>query len=130
MKQSVVLRRPYPIVKVNEGRPHTTLSRVVMTVRGKGPRTTSFTRPKMNASDTSPSLGNEGSDRTYNYATVGQMLLKQELELQAFRFRESFIEVSRKVERSDDLEESDVRELRDQIEQAQLLVDVIEEGIE
>lgn len=82
----------------------------------------------MNASDTSPTEGNEGSDRAYDYEAVAQTLLQQELELRAYSVRDVFIDVSRRVERGDDLDEEDVRKLRDQLEHAQYLVDVIEEG--
>jgi len=83
----------------------------------------------MNANDTSPCGGNEGSDSSYNYETVAQTLLRQELELRAYGVRNAFVNVSRKTERGDDLDEEDIRKLRGQLKHAQLLVDVIEKGV-
>jgi len=82
----------------------------------------------MNANDTSPCGGNEGSDRAYNYEAVAQTLLQQQLEIRGYAVRKRFVDLAGKIERGDDLDQSDVRELREALRQAQYLVDVIEEG--
>lgn len=83
----------------------------------------------MNASDTSPCGGNEGSDRAYNYEAVAQTLLQDQLELRAYAVRQRFVDLARQIERGDGLDQSDIRELRKTLRHAQYLVDVIEEGV-
>ena len=83
----------------------------------------------MNASDTSPCGGNEGSDRAYNYEAVAQTLLQNQLEIRGYAVRQRFVDLAGQIERGDDLDQSDVHELRETLRRAQYLVDVIEEGV-
>jgi hypothetical protein len=82
----------------------------------------------MNASDPSPCKGHEGSE-SYDYQTVCESLLQYELEASALEVREAFLDVSQSVERGDELSYDDWWELQHSLEQAQMLVDVIEKGL-
>ena len=84
----------------------------------------------MTANQSTPSNEGKGSVASLDYQNVGQTLLQSELERHGFAIRESFLKASDRVARGDSLDERDVRDLREDLEQAKMLVDVIEESME
>lgn len=85
----------------------------------------------MTANDDTPPSGENVSDESVDYQSIGQTLLRGELERVGYAVRDEFQQLSMKVERGGDLDESDVSQLRAALDEAAQLVDLIEkEGLD
>lgn len=84
----------------------------------------------MNASDSSSPSRENVSDESVDYEQLGKTLLFRELERHAYGIREEFIAARGKVERGEELDRDDVDALRSELNNAQFLVDEIEEALE
>lgn len=83
----------------------------------------------MSPDDSTPPSEESVSDAQFDYQSIGQTLLRGELEREATALRDAFLQLSMKVERDEDLDQSDVDELRTELNQARELVELIEEGL-
>lgn len=84
----------------------------------------------MNASDTTPSSGECVSEESIDYQQLGQTLLRGELERHADDLAVTFRQKSIKIERGDGLDGADVAELLDELHQARVLVEAVQESLQ
>jgi hypothetical protein len=84
----------------------------------------------MNANDDTSPSGESVSDASISYQNLGQRLLCREFERQGYAVRDSFMAAAVAVEHGDGLDAGDVRELQEQVKQAQLLVELLRESLD
>jgi hypothetical protein len=84
----------------------------------------------MTANDSTPRSGESASEVSFNYQTVGQTLLRRRFEGIAFGFHEEAMALATKAQRGDELTREDLAGLRQEIDQARLLVEAVEEAME
>lgn len=80
------------------------------------------------ASDTTPCNGENVSGESFDYQKVAETLLQHELERHGFRVREAFHTTSGKLQAGESLDRDDWTELKNSLEQAQILVEAIGDG--
>lgn len=80
--------------------------------------------------NSTPRSGESVSDASVDYEKLAQALLSRELERRACDFHEIFMASSRAVGRGEDLDAATLRELEQQITQAEFLVEELREAME
>ena len=86
-------------------------------------------RTTMNADECTPRSGENVSGESFDYQSVGQTLLRWELERVAYDIRGEFQRASAKLNRGEELNREDWVSLKDSVERANILVGAIGDGV-